>query len=1248
MAKTSSIVVVFITIIAVIMVSPWAGLAQTGLERNFISPPDDARPWVNWEWINGNINREGITADLEAMARVGIGGVLIVEVDDERAPAGPVGFASDEWRDLFLHAVREAQRLGLVIDMSNDAGWAGSGGPWIAPELAMQKLVWTQTSLHGPKPEEVVLPAPPIVGDYYREVRVLAFPAPQGNARIDNVVYKSVQQTTDFLYMGRSSLLPTRVNWPEPKREEIIDRRQIMDLTDKMAPDGKLTWDVPEGDWIVLRLGHTLTGKKNHPAPAGGCGWECDKLSKKAVEAHFNGFIKKLADDAGELAGKSFTTTHIGSWEVGVQNWTADFRAEFIQRRGYDPIVMLPVVTGYIIDSREASERFLWDLRQTISELLIDNYAGHLRELANQSGLRLSIEGYTSCPCDELAYGGRADEPMGEFWTWWFWGGKPYGFSFTSREMTSSAHVYGQRIVSAEAFTATNAERWQAYPASIKEMGDWAFCEGINRFSFHRYAMQPWLHVKPGMAMGPWGLHYERTQTWWDMSGPWHTYLTRCQYMLRQGLFVADVLYLGAEGSPQSIGVQKRFLAKNTDNRDELRDRSRYNYDLCPPEVLLTRMTVKDGRLMLPDGMSYRLLALPLIETMTPELLHKVKDLVEAGATVVGPRPVKSPSLCNYPQCDKETKEFAQTLWGSQNPPAQLTERKYGKGRIFWSAALQKQAGNCPTPKEQFEPAQWIWSPEGDSVMTIPTGNRYFRRIFTIEADKPVANVSLRMHADNAFTCWFNGRRMDEGHGFNRLVEMNLTPYVKPGKNLIAVEAVNWGQAPNPAGLLAKLIIHYADGGSEELCTDKQWQSAPTAGENWNTDAAQEEGWGAVKELGPMGMAPWGDIAPIFAEIELFAEEEVIDEVFAKLNLPPDFDYQTESGMRSLRFIHRRVDDADFYFVANKLSQPEQALCSFRVTGKRPELWWPMDGRIELAVMYEESDGMTRLPITFEAADSVFVVFRDEAAPASERIVSVSHDGQTCLSTFWNADDIKPAGLDKPHPVKIPAASLILGQDNQLHLKANHPGRFILKTADGQTITYNIKTMPQAMEIEGRWQVVFTPGWGAPEQVEFDKLISWSEHPDDGVKHFSGTATYTKTFTVDKNYLMPNQHMVLDLGGVEVMADVTLNGSNLGVLWKQPYRVDVTDAIKSGENALEIKVANLWINRMIGDEQFPDDSEFAPNGAFKHWPQWLMEGKPNPTGRFTFTTWKKWSKDEPLIKSGLLGPVRLVSAIMIP
>ncbi|MGB2754187.1 MAG: glycosyl hydrolase [Phycisphaerae bacterium] len=472
------------------------------LDKGFLSPPDSARPWVYWFWLNGNITREGITADLEAMKRAGIGGVLIMEVN-QGTPKGPVAFMSPDWRELFKHVVAEASRLGLEVNMNNDAGWNGSGGPWIKPEQSMQKIVWSETNIEGPKRFEDALPQPQANHSFYRDIAVLAFPTP-GAFRIAEIQSKALFNRRNVPPAAETRLPP----------EMVIDHTRLTDLSARMDKDGRLAWDVPAGKWTVLRLGHTTTGAMNAPSPDSGRGLECDKLAKEGIEAHFAGMMGKLIDDVGPAAGKALAATHIDSWEIGTQNWTPRMREEFQKRRGYDPLRYLPAVTGRVVDSLEASERFLWDLRQTVSDLLVENYAGHLATLAQQHGLRLSIEAYGG-PCDDMTYAGRADEPMCEFWI--------HGGAFeTCKEMASAAHTYGKRIVGAEAFTANRWERWLQHPATLKALGDRVLCEGVNRFVFHRYAMQPWLNYRPGMTMGKWGLHYERTQTWWEQTLPWH------------------------------------------------------------------------------------------------------------------------------------------------------------------------------------------------------------------------------------------------------------------------------------------------------------------------------------------------------------------------------------------------------------------------------------------------------------------------------------------------------------------------------------------------------------------------------------------------------------------------------------------------------------------------------------------------------------------------------------------------------
>ncbi|MCC6126106.1 MAG: alpha-L-rhamnosidase N-terminal domain-containing protein [Pirellulales bacterium] len=1203
-------------------------------EADFRSPPDAARPWVYWFWLNSNITREGLTADLEAMKRAGVGGVLIMEVD-QGAPVGTVPFAGPQWLDLFKHACSEANRLGIEINMNNDAGWNGSGGPWNKPENSMQKIVFAETKVEGPKKFQEKLRQPQAVKNYYRDITVLAFPTPEGKSRIPHLSDKA-------LFGAGLSTLVAPAAWPAAPADETISPDRLVDISAKMDKEGQLTWDVPDGKWTILRLGHTTTGVENHPSPASGSGLECDKMSKEAAEAHFAGLIGKIIEKVGPLAGKTLVATHIDSWENGSQNWTPKFREEFQKRRGYDMLPFLPAMTGRIVGSRETSERFLWDVRQTISELVLQNYAGHFREMAHRHGMKLTIEGYSGCPCDELAYGGYADEPIGEFWAWWFGTNKTFGFSFSATQMASVAHVYGKKIVGAEAFTSCNTEKWLGHPGNIKTLGDWAFCEGINRFIFHRYAMQPWLNVQPGMTMGPWGLHYERTQTWWEMSKAWHEYLARCQYLLREGLHVADVCYLGADAAPQCLLGQKRLLAKtpdplDPDNPDYPRERIDYSFDVASTDALLTRMSVADGRIVLPDGMSYRLLVLPNVETMTPKALGKIKELVEAGATAVGSRPAKSPSLSDYPQCDAQVQRLAAELWGPGEAPAELTARQVGKGRMFWSAAFQVKSEIRQTPQELLSSAQWIWFPEGNPAASAPPGRRYFQKTFAV--DGPVESAQLAVTADNRFTAWLGGRKLGAGNTHLQVFTFDIAPSLKQGENLLAVEAANTTESATPAGLIAKLTILYRDGRRQNLVTDATWKTAKTAPETWKSLAGDD--WAAAKMLGEFGMAPWGEMESDAPHTELLPEVDLVTEVLRKMDVRPDFTHQAKSGTKSLRYIHRTEKGNDLYFVANKYPRHEEALCSFRVEGKRPELWWPDTGKIERPAVYADDDGAVRVPISLDAHGSVFVVFRDKAAPPAERIVSVSRDGREIVGTAWQANP--PSSADgKPLPVEDSGVKLAVDASNRLDFQAAQTGKYTLTYGDGATRQIEIAQVSPPIELSGAWEVAFDPRGGGPAKVEFDKLVSWSEHPDEGVKYYSGTATYAKTFTVPADRIAKGRRCVLDLGKVEVMAEVILNGKSLGILWKPPYHVDLGEALKPGENKLEVKVVNLLINRQIGDEFLPEDSDRNPNGTLKSWPKWLLEGKTSPTGRHTFTSWRMWRKDDPLQPSGLIGPVQIV------
>jgi len=636
------------------------------LQKDFVTPPDSARPWVYWMFMDGNMTREGLTADLEAMKQAGIGGAIIFEIS-YGVPRGPVDFMSDPWRELIKHMMNEADRLGLEIALPAGPGWCGSGGPWVKPEQSMQHLVASETQVSGPTHFDALLPQPeprkPYFGvegltpelfkvwkDFYQDVVVLAFPTPAGAFRIPDVdekalyfrpPYSSQQGVKPFLTADRT-VLPAG---------ECVDPNKIIELTAKLTADGRLVWDVPAGNWTVMRFGRTITGQVTRPAPVPGLGLECDKFDKAALDAHFESFVGTLLKTVGEPKhqGRGLTTLHFDSWEMSAQNWSEKFREEFLKRRGYDPLRFLPAMQGCVVESVAVSERFLWDLRLTAQELVVENHGAHLKELGRRHGLTLSIEPYDLNPAGDLALGGTADVPMGEFWS------NLFNTDYSIFEAVSIAHTLGRPIVGAESFTGVD-DGWKKHPGSLKLQGDWALCAGINRLCFCRYQHQPWLDRWPGMTMGNIAVHWERTQTWWSIASAYHTYLARCQALLRRGLAVADILYLDCEGAPDV------FRPPVSATLGGLPDRRGYNFDGCAPGALIERASVKNGRIVFPDGMSYRLVVLPQVDAMTPALLRKIKQLADGGALVLGTPPRRSPSLMNYPACDAEARELASQI----------------------------------------------------------------------------------------------------------------------------------------------------------------------------------------------------------------------------------------------------------------------------------------------------------------------------------------------------------------------------------------------------------------------------------------------------------------------------------------------------------------------------------------------------------------------------------------------------------
>ncbi|MCX6930108.1 MAG: glycosyl hydrolase [Verrucomicrobia bacterium] len=1033
------------------------GNMQDALEKAFAAPPNESKPWCYWWWLNGAASKEGITRDFEEMRKQGISGALLFDAGEAgpEAPRGP-RFMSEEWRELYRHAVREADRCGIALGVNLCSGW-DAGGPWVTPEHAAKKLAWAQTSVKGPGHVNVALPKPEAVQGFYRDIVVLASPMVGGAmaeaklcassqyqnyapARAEDGDEESrwisngdkpgmgptpekpeflqfdfdepwtaagiylkpysecgpkdieVQCSDDgqvFRPLKRQTLKPrdsVTVVFDEARgkhfrvvflsahpfndgaswnvqvaeigllsKDELAnkaearwvgDRARALDISKFTDPGGQLSWDVPPGNWKVLRIGCTLHGDAIKCVGGGPSGPELDPMSAAAMDAHFAETGAKLIDDAGPLAGKSLQYFHIDSWELGQPTWTPQMREEFQRRRGYDPLPFLPAVLGRTVDDADSTRRFLQDYRRTAADLVAANYYGRLRELTLKGGLRgthpESGGPFFTHWIDGLQCEGINDVPMGEFWKRNI---EPDGqivhhHNPSLKQAACAAHIYGKRDCQAEAFTSFGDD-WADDPWSMKDIGDAAFCDGLTRNVLCFWVHQPRLDAKPGFQWAHVGTHFDCNLTWWPLGSAWLTYLARCQHLLRQGLFVADFAYLQDEAIPG-------FIASRPQQQPALP--SGFDYDVLNAEVLLSRAAASNGRLALPNGMSYRYLVLPQNPgaVLSPATLRKVDELAKAGVTVIGPNPL--------------------------------------------AAAVSK---------------------------------------------------------------------MREG---------TLDAAVR------------------------------ADG------------------------------------------------------------------------LVPDIEFRNPPAGAKFDWIHRRHGDTEIYFISNQSALDTTANLVFRVAGKQPELWDAVTGGIRDLPDWREENGRTIVPMQFVPRQSWFVMFSK---------------------------------------------------------KAQAPGK--------ATTARNFPELEPGQEIGGAWDVSFDPSWGGPKQVNFEKLEDWTARSEDGIRYYSGIATYKKSFQWTGS-LPEARQVFLDLGAVKNLARVRLNGRDLGVIWTAPWRVSVTNVLKAGSNELEIDVANLWPNRLIGDAALPKEKRITVTNVRTY--DTMSSGTygcPKCEER------KKSGKPAALLSSGLLGPARLLT-----
>jgi len=1007
------------------------------LSGQFAAPPDEYRPWVYSFRIDGNINRAGVTSGVEAIKRAGLGGatMLDVSVGPQR---GPVLYNSKEWREIVQFTCQEAGRLGLQLGWNITEGFNAAGGPWITPENSMQAVCWSETNVVGSVLLKCRLAKPePVYSrtaiDFYEDIKTVAFPS-CGTGRLTNIDHKSGVPPKH----PAVSLVAKRTPDSAISPADIIEHSRIIDITDKVDREGNLTWQVPDGEWTILRMGRRSTGSVTRPANPATSGLECDKLYRAAVKIHFDALCQPVLDMPGVMPGKVLKFLAVDSMEAGAQNWSSVLPAEFEKRRGYSLYRYLPVLTGRVIDSIEISERFLWDYRRTIADCMRDHFFVYLQQLCAQHGMQFFCESFTRSTFDDSEVSELIGLPAATLWNDMSML-KKSGMAYNNaRWASSAAHISGTKVVEAEAFTAhPEKSAWTNHPFLLKPLGDFAYCNGVNHFIFHCFAFQPWedkinaIHV-PGMSFGKWGTQYSQHNTWWNQGKVWQQYQTRCNFMLQYGRYAADVVYLTGEGAPGN-GIT---LPRSVNLADG------YNWDMCSSRAVVETMFVRNNLVCVPSGMQYRLLVLPEeMDAITPQLLTKVTELVQAGAHVlVKSRPKHAQGLSNYPFCDQTVSDLVEKLWQNLDGET-VKEKTFGAGKIYW-------------------------------------------------------------------------------------------------------------------GLM---------------------------------------------------------------------EEQILK----KLGVAPDFIAQTQKPIEDypLDYIHRHTEDTDIYFVASFQKEASSALCSFRITGKRPELWYPDSGRIEPCAVYEQRDGRTWIPLCFDPYGSVFVVFRDVAASAS--VTQVERNGIKIISTS-SLQDVKPQA---PVRAWTDAAGAISADFYE-------PGLYRFTFFGGKTVDKKI-TKPADQVLDASWTVSFPSGSDAPQSIGFDRLIPWNEHGNENIRYFSGTAVYRQTF--DFKGLQPDERAWLDLGNVQVIAEVTVNGKELGILWKPPFRVDVTDALAAGTNRLEIRVTNLWANRLIRDEQFPPDFERA-SSLVRKWPDWLVNDTERPEKRRkTFTTYQHYTGNEPLFPSGLIGPVKILT-----
>jgi hypothetical protein len=624
------------------------------LSDEFVDPPMSYRPGAFWCWLNGNMTATSITRDLEAMKSKGINRAEIWDVaavhDPSFIPAGGA-FLGDESVSLIKHAISEGRRLKMRIGIVASSGW-NAGGSWVTPEWASKNLFFSKVEVAGPRALSIDLPFPKFPEGcpmkdrdtpvFYKDVSVLAVPY-STDMKIDNI-------------------------------------SEVVSLT-PFFKDGKLNWEVPEGKWTILRFVCSNNGQQLIVPSPNSNGLFIDFFDPEATKRHLKHFMDRLGVTTENSAEAGLAYFEFDSMELSEGTpWTDSFPSIFKDLRGYDIENYLPVLAGW--DIMNCTERFRYDFRQTVSDQLIFSHYQTGTEFLKKYNAELVSESggpgppvWETCPVDALKALGAVSVPRGEFWI-------KHRNMFLIKEVASASHIYGKKLVDAESFTTWR--RWKDSPFDMKNVVDRAFCEGLNNITFHTFASTNPEDGLPGRTYHA-GFDMNPGTTWWAKSKPFMDYLSRCSYLLQQGLFVGDVCYFYGDQTPNFFplfhDVPEKPRLKGLGNG--------YDYDVVNTDVILNRMSVKDGRLFLPDGMSYAMMLLPEQVHMPLAVLEKISELVKAGATVVGPRPTTIPGLKDWEKENVLLNQLSGEMWGATDGKT-VFENKYGEGRVIWGSSADE------------------------------------------------------------------------------------------------------------------------------------------------------------------------------------------------------------------------------------------------------------------------------------------------------------------------------------------------------------------------------------------------------------------------------------------------------------------------------------------------------------------------------------------------------------------------------